>query len=114
MSQRLDTPKSSAQGAQGSNRDPIAKGRVWPNLVFNKDTGVEEYVEFRAQCEVWLPPAEAKQVEELIGVPRAERSKARFDEALAIVLRRADDAGAKPEFKDVLRRAFEAQPEYGK
>jgi len=113
MSQRLDIPKTPAQGPQVTNRDAIAKGRVWPNLVFNTDTN-EAYVEFRAQCEVLLSPDEAEKVQALIAGPSVERTTARFDEALEIILRKADDAGAKPEFKDILRRAFEAQPEYKK
>ena len=46
----------------GTKSARAALGKVWPNLVFIKDSG-KQCVEFRVQCEILLPASVASRLE---------------------------------------------------
>jgi len=107
MSQKLDTRKVEGPLSQ----EPIGKGRVWPNLVLKTDSG-KKYVEFIAQCEVVLRQDEADKIRAAITGPG--RTTEKLDAALQLILQKADNAGARPMFTEMLKLAFRAHPEYEK
>jgi hypothetical protein len=106
MTQQLDTRKALGQEtAQKSQK----LGRVWPNLVFTTDLE-KKYVEFKAQCEVWLSPEDARMVQDLLTKQGA--TQADFERAIEIILKQAETVAAAPEFKDMVAHAIRCQPTY--
>jgi hypothetical protein len=89
----------------------IAKGRVWPNLITTRDSENKDYAVFIVQCEVRIKDLqEARAVED--GAVGDKRTRESLEQALPIVLRWADEAGAKNQFKRIVTDAFLAQPEF--
>ena len=92
--------------SESRSRDVGPFGRVWPNLVLIRDSG-NAYVEFRVQCEVLLSDeGEVQSVEAAL----SKKSRASLEKACKLVVERAK--GATPTFHQIVRLAFEDQPEY--
>lgn len=87
-----------------STRAPL--GKVWPNLVFIKDSG-KQCVEFRVQCEILLPPSVASRLEPKILGPDSSAETRR--EVLDELLEHAHD-DAQEVFTSIVTAALLNQP----
>jgi hypothetical protein len=101
-----DSPRTDCYG--GSTRKSLVEpfGKVWPNLVFIRDSG-KECVEFRVQCEILMDVNYADQIEGKVVGPKSNKDTRR--EVLEELLQHAHP-NARDEFKDIVRAAFAAQP----
>jgi hypothetical protein len=80
-------------------------GRFLPNLVLIRDMGIDDHVEFRVQCEVWLKKdTDIQAVEQALIM----KTPTELDKAHKIVRDRAQADGAEPVFLQMLDTAFGA------
>jgi len=83
---------------------PQPLGTKRPNLVTTKDSAWER-VQFRVQCEVWLDPDVAAQVEEAI-MPGPGRTELAIKNAEKLVLDNVA-AGANSAFYEIISLGFQ-------
>jgi phosphoribosyl 1,2-cyclic phosphodiesterase len=101
-----DSPRIDCYSGSTSKSLNAKLGKVWPNLVFIRDSG-KECVEFRVQCEILMDVKYADQIQAQVLGP--ESTDATRKAVLEDLLTHAHP-DAQKDFKDIVRAAFAHQP----